>query len=801
MKTVKRIATTLIIFIILVFSVAFIVIGVFMHRAVPNYKFDSSLKGLQSEVVILRDKYAIPHIYADNEHDLYLVVGYTMAQERLWQMDLLRRVTQGRLSEIFGGSFVEADYLFRLLRYQTKSEKILAQADPAVISALQAFSDGVNQYITRNSKKLPIEFTLLGYKPEPWEPVHSLNLIGYMGWDLKAGWSEIIFEKIRQNTDSAHYKELLPDLAGQKSVVFPGYSSKSDSGLISSLLLKSRSLEDLGADVFDASNNWAVSGNHSVTGKPLLANDMHLGLSVPGIWIQMHQVIPGKLNVTGLVLPGQPLIICGHNDSIAWGMTNTYVDNLDFYEEKINPADSSQYEYQGEWKKFNVVIEKIKIKEGKVVEKELKFSHRGAVVSGVKDFPGKTVSMHWVGDEFSNEMQTIYSLNRAGNWIDFTVALRTFQAIAQNIVYADVKGNIGLYCAGGVPIRQRDAVIAVLPGWTDEYDWKGYVPFEELPHFYNPANGVVLSANNKTTGNDYPYHIGTWYSLPGRYERIQEMLAGKDKFSVDDFKAMQLDQYSKMAELYMPALIQVIQNDTGFNETQKQAANALRQWDFVMKADAAAPLLFECIYLQTMQNLYSDEMGKDLVSKFKEISQVSRISTEQIWLNGSSLWTDDIKTPGVTESFSDILLKSFAEIVDSLDNQFGPDVDKWQWGDRHQVTISHPLSKAVFLNKFLRLSRGPFPVGGSFHTVSPYSYSFSKPFLSDHGSSHRHIFDLSNWDNSLTVIPTGTSGIPGCQYYCDQTRLYINGEYHPDHYSRKAVEQNAVYRMKFTREK
>ena len=205
-----------------------------------------------------------------------------------------------------------------------------------------------------------------------------------------------------------------------RSVVYPGETSKGKPGTMSSLLMKSQALEGTGADVFDGSNNWAVSGEHSVTGHPLLANDMHLGLSVPGIWIQMHEVIPGKLNVTGLVLPGQPLIICGHNDSIAWGMTNTYVDNVDFYEEKINPADSNQYEYEGEWKDFSVVIEKIMTKEGVVVEKELKFSHRGAVVSGYRDFPGKTVSMHWVGDEPSNEMHTVYFLNRAGNWNEFT---------------------------------------------------------------------------------------------------------------------------------------------------------------------------------------------------------------------------------------------------------------------------------------------------------------------------------------------------------------------------------------------
>jgi penicillin G amidase len=798
MKAIKRIAIALLVLVIIVLIGAFIAFRVVTRRALPDYNKDLTLKGLQSEVVILRDKYAIPHIYAENEHDLYMATGYTMAQERLWQMDFLRRVTQGRLSEIFGEGFINADYLLRLLRYQDKSEKIMKESDPSVISCLQAFSDGVNQYIQDHLKNLPVEFTLLGYKPEPWEPVHSLNLIGYMGWDLKSGWSEIIFDEIRQHVDSALYKELLPRIEGQKSVVFFGDTAKKRKGLISSLLMESKALNEMGADIFDGSNNWAVSGTRSVTGKPLLANDMHLGLSIPGIWMQMHEVIPGKLNVTGLVLPGQPLIICGHNDSIAWGMTNTFVDNLDFYEEKLNPADSNQYEYEGEWKEFKMVKEKIKVKGGKEVDRVLQFSHHGAVVSGFKDFPGKTVSMHWVGDEPSNEMQTVYNLNRANNWTDFTNALRTFKAISQNIVYADVNGNIGLFCAAGVPIRKRDAVIAILPGWTSEYDWQGFVPFEKLPYLYNPAGGFVASANNKTTGNDYPYHIGTWYCLPSRYDRITELLNAKEKYSIEDFKSIQLDQHSKMAEKYMPALLRAIGSEQDFTGTQKQAAGILKEWNCDMKADAAAPLLFESIYLQTIRNLYDDEMGDKLGGEFLEIIQASRLSTDQIWQKGASLWTDDINTPAIKESFSDILLKSFKETVDSLTNEFGPDVSQWQWGKLHQLTLAHPLSKVAILNKMLKLNRGPFPVGGSFHTVSPYSYPFEKPFLCDHGSSHRHIFDVSNWDNSLTVIPTGNSGIPASPNYCDQTQLYINGQYHPDPFSRQAVEAITMYRMKFT---
>ncbi len=797
MKRMKQILAALMVFLVVLVLAILLLVKVLTQKSLPDYNKDIQLKGLQSEVQVIRDKYAIPHIYAQNEHDLYLAVGYIMAQERLWQMDLLRRVTQGRLSEIFGKSFAETDLLLRSLRYQKKSMEILARADSSIINCLQAFADGVNQFVEKDKNRLPVEFTILGYKPEPWEPYHSLNLIGYMAWDLKAGWSEIIFEEIKQHIDSSLYKELLPELEKQASFIYPDSSGKRTSGFVSSLVRSAEKLDKLGADIFDGSNNWAVSGNKSTTGKPLLANDMHLGLNAPGIWIQMHQVIEGRLNVTGVVLPGQPLVVCGHNDSIAWGMTNVYVDNLDFYEEKINPSDSDQYEYKGQWLQFSTVIEKIRTKEGDTIEGVLKFSHRGPVVSGFKNFGAKIVTMHWAGDEPSNEMLTIYLLNRAANWNDFTHAIRTFCSVSQNIAYADVNGNIGLYCAAGVPIRKRDAVVSVLPGWTDEYDWKGFVPFEELPHLFNPPQGFVLSANNKTTDNNYPYHIGTWYSLPDRFERIKELLMAKEKLSLSDFQQIQLDQYSKMAENYMPALLGAIENESGFNEVQKKAAKELKKWDFTMKPDIAAPLIFECVYLRVFYNLYADEMGEELASKFIDNSSVSRISTDQIWLRGASKWTDDIKTINKAETFADIVLKSFLEVTDSLAQEFGNDVNRWQWGKTHKLIIAHPLSKVAVLDKAFHLHRGPYAVGGSFHTIAPFSYSFASPFVSDHGASHRHIFDLSNWDNSLTVLPTGTSGIPSSKHYCDQTELYINGKYHPDHFSRQAVEQNAVYRMKF----
>jgi penicillin amidase len=433
-----------------------------------------------------------------------------------------------------------------------------------------------------NMDNLPPEFAILGYKPEKWEPYHTLNMIGYMAWDLKAGWNEILMSTIQQTVDSIHYKELLPDLLKVQPTVYPLDDYGSFSGLLPEKLLNSDKLDNLGADILDGSNNWVVSGKKSLTGKPLLANDMHLGLSVPGIWYQIHQIIPGKLNVTGIVLPGAPVVICGHNDSIAWGMTNTYVDNLDFYEERINPEDSLQYAYKGKWQQFEVKEVVIKIKGGLEVTKKLIFSHRGPVVSSFKNFDGKVVTMHWAGDEMSNELTALMKVNRAHNWKEFTESFRTFVSISQNIAYADVGGNIGIFCAAGIPIRNRDIAMGILPGDTDKYNWKGYVPFEELPRIYNPSSGFLASANNRTIPADFPYHIGTWYSLPNRYERIIEMLSAKEKLSIEDFQDIQLDQRSKLAEKYTPVILKALGTYKNPSSVDSKAYEIMKKWDYTV---------------------------------------------------------------------------------------------------------------------------------------------------------------------------------------------------------------------------
>ncbi len=797
MKNIKRILQILMVVIILIFIAGFIFVRHISRKALPDYTKDINLAGLNANVEVYRDKYAIPHVYAKTENDLYTAVGYLMAEDRLWQMDLLRRVTLGRISEIFGKKYIDADILLRSLRYSDKSKMLLESLDSNIVRALESFSNGVNQYVETHVKNLPPEFTILGYKPEPWQPIHSLNLIGYMAWDLKAGWSEFILEDIRKVVDSVHFAEILPNVSIYKTFVYPKFDSVMKSGSFGSDMMSIMSpLNDLGIEIFNGSNNWAVSGKKSITGMPILANDMHLGLNIPGIWYQMHQVVKGKVDVTGLVLPGQPLIICGHNDKIAWGMTNTYVDNLDFYQEKINPEDSNQYWYIDGWKNFEIRTEKFATSEGDTIIKNLRFSFRGPIVSEIKKVPDKIITMHWVGDEFSNEMQTVYLLNRAGNWKEFKDALRTFRSISQNVVYADKEGNIGLFCAAGIPIRKRDAVYRILPGWTDEYNWKGMVPFEELPYSYNPECGYVSSANNKTVDDSYPYHISNWYEVPYRINRIRQLLTQKDKLSVNDFKAIQLDQKSKMAEQMLPVLLNSLESFNDLTSLQMEGLNLLKNWDGDMNKNSQAAAIFETFYNNLRQDIFADELGKELFDKLNGASSIIRPAIYRIIEEKGSVWVDDITTVK-TETLADICVKSYQEAINELEQKLGSAPTDWNWGKLHQITLKHYLGSKDILDRVFSLNRGPYKVGGSFHTVSPYSYSMANPKEVNHGSSHRHIYSLNNWDSSYTIIPTGNSGIPASKNYCDQTEMYIKGEYHRDLFDSIAVISNAIYHMSF----
>jgi len=499
-----------------------------------------------------------------------------------------------------------------------------------------------------------------------------------------------------------------------------------------------------------------------------------------------------------VVVPGQPFVVAGHTPHIAWGFTNVKVDDMDFYLEKINPDNPDEYEFNGQWRKMTVTTEKIKVKSGEIVEKKLRFTHRGPIISELKKVKEEALSMRWTGNEYSNESRTLYLLARARSWEDFKSAVSTFKAVSQNIVYADINGNIGLYCSAGVPIRKKGTGLAVMPGRTDEYDWQGLVPFEELPHSYNPKSGFLSSANNRTASNDYPHYISTLYAPGYRYRRINEMLTAKEKLSLEDFIQMHADWKSKLVEDLRPDIVRVLKSATDLSSVEKQAAGLLEDWDGTMLAESAAAAVFEHFYVAFLRNVFRDELGEELFKEFLNAGFVTNLAVQRMWADQTSTWYDDVNSADQKERFADIVLKSFQDAVARLVKDLGGQPESWQWGKIYQLTLKHPLGSVKILDKVFDLNRGPYEIGGSSHTVSPYRYKYKEPFHSNHGASHRHIYSLADWNESLSVIPTGNCGVPASKYYCDQTEMYLANEYHPDYFRRDLVENSARHELTLT---
>ncbi len=764
--------------------------------ALPDYNAAVNIPGLKAPVKVYRDAHGVPHIVAENEHDLYMVVGYVSAQDRLWQMDLLRRVTQGRLSEIFGEKLLNTDVLLRKLRMPDHSKKLYPTLKEKVKMPLVYFSNGINAYIKDHKNNLPFEFKVLGYKPENWEPQQSLNLVGFMAWNLELGYKmEGLINHLKDQISKEQFAELLPDYKDMKTYVYPDFKFKTQIVNDTALVAALDRVGKLSPDIFNGSNNWAVSGQKSKTDKPLFSNDMHLALDIPGIWTRMHFIIPGKLNVTGVVLPGEPFVVAGHNQRIAWGMTNVMLDGADFYMETLNPENKAQYKFNGQWKNMTVKKEKFYIK-GKQdpVVKKLYFTHRGPIFTSFDDVRVMPVSMHWVGNEDSREIETLYGLATAKNWQDFTKAIQGFQSVSQNIAYADIDGNIGIHMTGRVPVRQAPGYL-FLPGDTDKYDWKRYVPFDSLPYEYNPARGFVSSANNKTISDDkFPYYISEWYDLPYRIKRIRQMLTAKEKLSPEDFRKMLYDHHSVQADEIKPVLLKHLTQENNWTNEENAALESLKKWDNVYDKSNTSAAVFDLTLIKLVENLVADQMDKPSFKLYQKSLLGYKYLIFNVFKQNNSAWADNITTPQ-KENFHQMVVQSFKDAVEELAAKYG-EPNHWNWGKIHRLKLKHPLGKVKILDRVFNLNRD-YPAPGGVNTVNPFTYPNDKYFEADMGASEKHIFNTANWDQSYSILPTGVSGNPASKHYCDQTEDYLRGKVYPDIFSLEKVKQNARYKAVF----
>jgi penicillin amidase len=770
--------------------VIFIGVYAYLRSTLPDYEGEIVVEGRKKPVEIIRDAYAMPHIYAQTDEDAFFALGYCMAQDRLFQMDFVRRAARGRLAEILGSDLVPVDKLFRTITAGRSFEEIASKYTPEFRSPVNAYAAGVNYFIENHKGPLPIEFTILGYEPQPWKLTDSVAVHYYMAWDLNSAFDiEMLFASVINKVGEEMAKDLFPDYPENYPTIIPKATASLN---FTKTLAFAR--EVLGAEGGGASNNWVVSGKKSATGRPILANDPHLAHGAPGIWYEAHLVSP-SMNVSGSILPGMPFVVIGANEHVAWGVTNVEADDTDFYIEKINPTNPNQYEYKRRWENMTIKEETIKVKGAEDVAFSVRLTRHGPIIDDVSDFEASkstALSMRWTAYE-KLQADAFYYLNKAKSIDDIEKALEFYKCPGQNFVFADKQGNIGFLAAVGIPIRDGFSGAFPVPGWDGNYEWKGYVPTKEQPHLRNPARQWIATANNKHVGDDYPYIISHYYAMPDRFVRIKEMIGEKEKLGVDDFKQMHLDFHMVLAKEWVPMLLNILSHKD-LSEKEQNALITMKDWDFVADTEAVAPTVFHATINEMVKNTFKKRLGQELYEQYVKKSNVAFNAMRNLIAQGQSVWFDDPDTQAV-ENLSEIIIKSFKEAIVYLEETMGSNVDDWQWGKLHTLTLYHPFGKSSSLMGYF-MNIGPFPMGGSIATVNPQPYRLSDPWEGYHGASLRYIIDFSNIKNSRRVIPAGISGNFMSPHYDDQTELWCAGKYRPFVLDRNSVEKDARYRLK-----
>ncbi|UFJ41433.1 penicillin acylase family protein [Brevibacillus humidisoli] len=737
-----------------------------LAKSLPVTSGEVVISGLQADVSVYRDQNGVPHIEADNLHDLYLAQGYITAQDRLFQMDLSRRQASGRLSEVVGEKAVERDKFFRTMGLRRAAEASLPAYSAEARQVLEWYAEGVNAYMKEAiaENKLPVEFWLLGYQPEPWSPIDSLTIGKYMAYDLGGHWEGQAFR---------YY--LLQHFPAEKAFdLFPSYPE--DAPVIVQIAQQHPIdiADHLAVAVipneWNGSNNWVLSGKKTVSGKPLLANDPHLGLGMPAIWYESHLMAP-DMDVSGVIFAGVPGIIVGHNQHIAWGVTNVGPDVQDLYIEKRNPEQPDQFLYMGRWETAEVVREDIAVKGGATIPYEVTITRHGPLLSEfAHDHKEETaLALKWTALEPSTELEAVLMMNRAKNWEEFKQALQYFHTPAQNFVFASVDGTIAYRANGLIPIRKAGDGSVPVPGWTDEYEWSGYIPWDELPTVVNPESGLIATANNKVIDDSYPYHITNTWAQPHRQNRILEVLASKDTFTAEEMKQLQLDKRNMQAKQLLPPLLAELEKQSGLRELDREAIAILKQWEYEDAPDLAAPLVFNLWMIQIADTLFADQIDPELDDLFEgKTGIVDRLLTDS-FQGSPGPW---IREKG---GIGNVALQSFQRTIDKIVELQGDDPASWNWGEYHTVTFEHPLAAVKPLDLLFNLKA--VAIGGSKVTVGMAGWDGQTGEV-EHGGVWRTVVDLSDLTQSYNVIGPGQSGHRLSPWYDDQIDDWTEGNYH-----------------------
>ncbi|WP_370529748.1 penicillin acylase family protein [Alkalihalobacillus sp. AL-G] len=752
--------------IVLVLLIVASSVGVYVvQKSLPITNGSVTLSGISEPVTVYRDDTGVPHIEASNIRDLYFTQGYITAQDRLFQMDLSRRLASGRLSEVVGEATIDSDRFFRTLGLRRAAEASFEHYSDQAKNVLDYYAEGVNAYINQAKKKntLPVEFLIMNYEPELWTPFDSLTIAKYMAFDLGGHWEGQAFRQY-----------LLQKFPEEKALeLFPSYP-KNASTIISAIKnypidLKKSFANAVVPNTFNGSNNWVVSGQKTESGLPLLANDPHLGLGTPSIWYETH-LRTNDLNVSGVIFAGIPGIIVGHNEKIGWGVTNVGPDVQDLYIEKRHPEDPALFKYMGEWEKANVIKEMIHVKGTESVEHTVMITRHGPIISEFAhhDDTETALALKWTALQPSTELEAVLRMNKAGDWEEFKEALTYFHTPAQNFVFASKEGKIAYRANGLIPIRKKGDGMLPVPGWTDEYEWEGYIPWEELPTIEDPVQGFIATANNRIVGEEYPYHITNTWAQPYRHERITDVLSGLGQFTIEDMQQLQFDQYNLQAEEMIPILLPRLYQTT-MSQLEKEAFNMLGHWNYMDDKDSGAPLVFHLWMYEISDVLFEKQIDKEMMDLFDGRAQTVDQLIRHAHNSAPGIWMTEAGGLSIVASIA------FERTVDKVSKLQGEDPEKWRWGDYHSVTFEHRLGSIEPLN--LLVDSNDTPLGGSRVTVMAAGWDRGTGNV-NHGAAWRTVVDLSNIHHAYNVVAPGQSGHPLSDFYNDQIDEWTTGKYH-----------------------
>ncbi len=760
----------------------------------PKIDGKLSISGLKEDVEIIRDELGIAHIYANNINDLMFAQGYVHAQDRLFQMELNRKVARGTLSEIIGIKALDSDRIARTMGYERVAKLDWELFDESEQQIIIDYCHGINAYITSADFKLPIEFTLLKFKPEKWHPMDvasfSRLLISLLTW----GWyDEIIRAKLIEAVGAAAAAELDNTYPKENPITLP----KGIEFNILDVSGKFQAMKGPYMPQISGSNAWTLSGTKTKTGKPFLCNDPHLTLKNPNIWYLNHLHCP-DLHASGVTAPGLPMVQIGHNENIGWGITLSYTDIEDVFVEKFTDDTCTTYIHEGKLNDTTIIEEKIFVKGEKmpIIEKVYQTVH-GTLISDVTGHSNMKLTLCSMAYQAGTSTKGWFLLNKAKNWNEFADAVKYITAPGLNIVYADKDNNIGYYNSGKVPVRDRASASVPQPGWTGEHDWKAFIPFDEMPHSLNPQNGYIVTANHKIEPDDFPHFLGDIYMNGYRANRLEKMIQRKEKLEPKDFTEMQMDFYCTPGKLFA-AHFKNLQME---NAELQQYVDMLLAWDGVLHPDKIEGSIYKVAKLMTVKKLYGsaihdnkliDELlGRGYHAIFGPVNSFLGHNTPtllRILDDADSFW---LKAAGGKEK---LLREGFKNAIDWLKLNYGVKTHKWKWGNLHAIVFPHALSVQPPLDKVFDV--GPYPIGGDTDTPFQTFIMAAEGYGGELAApSYRQIIDFSDFDKSTVIMPLGNSGNMASPYYKNQLRDWFEGKDYPMCWTRKKVEEHQKHKL------